>query len=265
VTAIRNVAAIVQKEWHHYFGSPIAWVALAMWALLFGLFFNFGLTYFLEMSMRVAQQGMQYGGGAMKLSLNDHLIRPVIQNMAVVALFVLPMLTMRLFAEEKRQGTIELLATSPITNLQVVMGKFLAAAGLFVLMILASLVNVALIWTYASNPPEWKPVLTGALALLLVGLSFIALGLFLSTLTRNQIIAGILGFGLALVFWIFAWFDQPMASSWEKVLAYLGVTTHMEDMAKGVLDLKDVVFYLSVVVFGIFLAHQSVESQRWRA
>jgi gliding motility-associated transport system permease protein len=265
LTAIRNVAAIVQKEWRHYFGSPIAWVALAMWTLLFGLFFNFGLTYFLEMSARMAQQGMQYGGGGMKLSLNDHLIRPVIQNMAVVSLFVLPMLTMRLFAEEKRQGTIELLATSPITSLQVVMGKFLAAAGLFVLMILASLVNVALVWTYATNAPEWKPVLTGALALLLVGLSFIALGLFLSTLTRNQIIAGILGFGLALVFWIFSWFDQPMASAWEKVLAYLGVTTHMEDMAKGVLDLKDVVFYLSVVTFGIFLAHQSVESQRWRA
>jgi ABC-2 type transport system permease protein len=264
LTAIRNTAAIVQKEWHHYFGSPIAWVALAMWALLFGLFFNFGLTYFLEMSMQMAQQGMQYGGG-MKLSLNDHLIRPVVQNMAVVSLFVLPMLTMRLFAEEKRQGTIELLATSPLTNLQIVIGKFLAASGLFALMILASFVNIALIWTYATNPPEWKPVLTGALALLLVGLSFIALGLFLSTLTRNQIIAGILGFGLALVFWIFSWFDQPMASTWEKLVAYLGVTTHMEDMAKGVLDLKDVVFYLSVVVFGIFLAHQSVESQRWRA
>jgi len=264
VTALRNVAAIVGKEWRHYFGSPIAWVALAMWTLLFGFFFNFGLSYFLDMSMRTAQQGMEYGGG-MKLSLNDHLIRAVLQNMAVVSLFVLPMLTMRLFAEEKRQGTIELLATSPITSLQVVMGKFLAAAGLYALMILAGLVNVALIWAYASNPPEWRPVLTGALALFLVGLSFIALGLFLSTLTRNQIVAGILGFGLALVFWIFSWFDQPTAATWEKVVAYLGVTTHMDDMAKGVIDLKDVVFYLSVIAFGVFAAHQSVESQRWRA
>ena len=264
MTALRNVAAIVGKEWRHYFGSPIAWVALAMWTLLFGFFFNFGLSYFLDMSMRTAQQGMEYGGG-MKLSLNDHLIRAVLQNMAVVSLFVLPMLTMRLFAEEKRQGTIELLATSPITSLQVVMGKFLAAAGLYALMILAGLVNVALIWAYASNPPEWRPVLTGALALFLVGLSFIALGLFLSTLTRNQIVAGILGFGLALVFWIFSWFDQPTAATWEKVVAYLGVTTHMDDMAKGVIDLKDVVFYLSVIAFGVFAAHQSVESQRWRA
>ncbi len=89
--------------------------------------------------------------------------------MAVVALFVAPMLTMRLFAEEKRQGTIELLATSPVTDLQVVMGKFLAAAGLYALMILAGLVNVALIWTYASSTPEWKPILTGALGLFLLG------------------------------------------------------------------------------------------------
>jgi len=265
VTPLKNVAAIVAKEWHHYFGSPIASVALTMWALLFGFFFNFGLGYFLDMSMQVAQQGMEMGGGGMKLSLHDYLIRPVLQNMAVVSLFVLPMLTMRLFAEEKRQGTIELLATSPLTNLQIVLGKFLAASLLYLLMILTGLVNVALIWTYAPNPPEWKPVLTGALALLLVGMSFIALGLFLSTLTRNQIVAGILGFGLALVFWIFSWFERPTATGFEKVIAYLGVTTHMDDLAKGVVDVKDLVSYLSVITFGIFLAHQSVESQRWRA
>jgi ABC-2 type transport system permease protein len=265
VTPLRNVAAIVGKEWRHYFGSPIAWVALAIWALLFGFFFNFGLTYFLEMSMRSAQQGMEMGGGGPKLQLHDYLIRPVLQNMAVVSLFILPMLTMRLFAEEKRQGTIELLATSPITSMQIVVGKFLAAAGLFALMVLAGMVNVAVLWLYASNPPEWRPVLCGVLALLLVGLSFIALGLFLSTLTKNQIVAGILGFGLALVFWIFSWFDQPTASAVEKVIAYLGVTTHMDDLSKGVIDLKDIVFYLSVVTFGIFAAHQSVESQRWRA
>jgi ABC-2 type transport system permease protein len=189
----------------------------------------------------------------------------VLQNMAVVALFVLPMLTMRLYAEERRQGTIELLATSPITDWQIVIGKFLGALALYALMIVTTLLNVSLLWVFASSPPEWKPVLTGALALLLVGASFIALGLFLSTLTRNQIIAGILGFGLALVFWIFSWFDQPTASAWQKVVAYLGITNHMEDMAKGVVDLKDVVFYLSFVGFGLFLAEQSVESQRWRA
>jgi len=264
VTALRNIAAIVQKEWHHYFASPIAWVGLFVWTMLFGIFFYFGFTFFLEQSMRVAQQSMQYGGG-MKLSLNEYLIRPVLQNMAVVALFVAPMLTMRLFAEEKRQGTIELLATSPVSDLQVVLGKFLASAGLYLAMILAGLVNVALIWTYASKPPEWQPVLTGALGIFLLGCCFLAMGTFVSTLTHNQIVAGILSFCLFLGMWTLGWADNPTAGPVMKAVAYLGVTTHLEDLVKGVVDLKDIVFYLSVITFGLFLAHQSVESQRWRA
>jgi ABC-2 type transport system permease protein len=261
VTAIRNVSAIVEKEWRHYFGSPIAYVALFVWCLLFGIFFFFAFDFFVRQSL--APQGMEFG--APKLSLNEYLIRPLLQNMAVVALFITPMLTMRLFAEEKRQGTIELLATAPLTDLQVVMGKFLAAAGLYLLMILAGLLNLALVWRYASSPPEWKPLVTGALGLFLLGCCFIALGLFVSTLTKNQIIAGILSFCLFLGIWTLGWAEDPAASPFVKALAYLGVTTHLEDLIKGVVDLKDVVFYLSFIGFGLFLAHQSVESQRWRA
>jgi ABC-2 type transport system permease protein len=264
--SLRNIGAIVQKEWRHYFGSPIAWVALFVWTVLFGFFYFAVFSSYLDYSMRTAQQAMEYGGaGGMKMSLNEMLIRPVIQNMAVVALFILPMLTMRLFAEEKRQGTMELLATSPLTDWEIILGKFLGAVGLYALMIAAGLFNVVLLWTYAPTPPEWKPIATAALALLLVGSSFIALGLFLSSLTKNQIIAGALGFCLALIFWILSWFDQPMGDATLKVIGYLGVTNHMEDMVKGVLDTKDVVFYLSFIVFGLFLTQQTLESQRWRA
>jgi len=264
VTAIRNIAAIFEKEWRHYFGSPIAWVALFVWTMLFGIFFFYAFDYFLEASMRASQQGMEMGG-AMKLSLNEYLIRPIFHNMAVVALFLAPMLTMRLFAEEKRQGTIELLATAPLTDWQIVLGKFLAAAGLYALMIAAGLLNLGLVFFYATTPPEWKPIVTGALAIFLLGCCFLALGAFVSTLTRNQIVAGILSFCLFLGIWTLGWADDPGAGPVMKVVAYLGVTNHMEDMVKGVLDLKDVVFYLSFITFGLFLAHQSVESQRWRA
>ncbi len=260
MTAIRNVAAIVEKEWRHYFGSPIAWVALFVWTLLFGIFFAFGLSFFVRQSAMTAQQ--EFGP---KLSLNEYVIRPVFHNMAVVALFLAPMLTMRLFAEEKRQGTIELLATSPITDLQVVLGKFFAAVGLYALMILAGLLDLTMLWHYSSTPPEWKPVLTGFLALLLFGSCFLALGTFLSTLTKNQIVAGILSFCLFLGIWTLGWADDPTNGPVMKIVAYLGVTNHMEEMVKGVLDLKDVVFYLSFIGFGLFLAHQSVASQRWRA
>jgi ABC-2 type transport system permease protein len=263
MSGARNVAAIVQKEWRHYFGSPIAWVALFVWTMLFGIFFYFAFSFFVQRSTMSAGQ-MEMGGGP-AMSLNEWVIAPVLHNMSVVALFIAPMLTMRLFAEEKRQDTIELLATAPITDLQIVLGKFLAAAGLFAIMIVAGLLNLLLLWHYAAVNPEWKPVATGALALLLFGCCFIALGLFISTLTRNQIVAGIISFCLFLGMWTLGWADDPMGGPLAKVVAYLGVTTHLEDLMKGVLALKDLVFYLSLISFGLFLAHQSVESQRWRA
>jgi len=262
MTTLRNVGALIDKEWRHYFGSPIAYVALCIWTLLFGGFYVLVMNRFIVYSMRA---GMSEMGGGPKLSLNDWVISGVLHNMAVVALFITPMLTMRLFAEEKRQGTMELLETSPLTSWQIITGKFLGAVALYALMILAGLVNFALLWHYATTPPEWRPLATGVLALLLVGGCFIALGLFVSTLTKNQIVAGTLTFGLLLGIWILGWMDDPSAGPVAKAFAYLGLLTHLEDLMKGVIDLKDLVFYLSFIFFGLFLAHQSVESQRWRA
>lgn len=263
MTAVRNVWALVEKEWRHYFGSPIAYVALTTWTLLFGLFHVLVFRSFLLYSMRSAQQ-MEFGG-APKLSLNELVIGTVLQNMAVVALFITPMLTMRLFAEEKRQGTLELLATAPITGTQIILGKFLGALALFALMIAAGMLNFVLLWQYATVAPEWKPVATGALGLLLLSACFIAVGLFVSTLTRNQIVAGTLTFGLLLGFWILGWLDDPTSGPAMRVIAYLGLLPHLDSLMKGVLDLKDIVFYVSFMALGLFLAHQSLESQRWRA
>jgi len=260
MTGLRNISAIFEKEWRHYFGSPIAYVAFFVWTLLFGIFYYFAFTFFLQQS----QAGSRFGG-PQALSLNEFLIQPILQNMAVVALFLAPMLTMRAFAEEKRSGTIELLATSPITDWQIVWGKFLAAFALYGLMILAGMINVATLWHYASAPPEWKPVLTGMLSLLLLVGCFLALGLFISSLTKNQIVAGFLSFGLFLGIWTMGWADDPTGGALMKVIAYLGVTTHMEELMKGVLDLTDLVFYTTFIAFGLFLTQQSLESQRWRA
>jgi ABC-2 type transport system permease protein len=262
MTAAANVWALVRKEWRHYFGSPIAYVVLAVWTALFGSFFYSAVYFFLRRSMMAGQ--MEFGG-APKMSLNEWVISPVLHNMAVVVLFVAPMLTMRLFAEEKRQGTLELLGTAPLTNLQLVLGKFFAAAALYLAMILAGLINLGFLWYYASTRPEWKPVLTAALGLFLFGCCFLALGTFVSTLTRNQIIAAIVSFCLFLLLWILDWAADPTASAFWRAVSELAVTKHLEDMIKGVLALKDVVFYLSFIAFGLFLAHQSVESQRWRA
>lgn len=261
MNALTNIGAVVRKEWQHYFGSPIAWVALAIWTFQFGRWFNLALDYFLEASMRGAQGQF----GAPNLSLNEYVISPVLQNTAVVLLFIAPMITMRLFAEERRQGTMELLMTSPITNAQLVLGKFLAAAGLYAVMILTGMLNFASLWHYASAPPEWQPLLTGGLALLLMGSCFLSVGIFVSTLTRNQIVAGFISFTLFLGLWTLGWAEDPAGGAVSQIVAYLGVTSHMDDLLKGVLDLKDVVYYLSFIGFGLFLAQQSIESQRWRA
>jgi len=253
-----NVAAIFQKEWRHYFGSPIAYVALFAWTILFGAFFTAGLSYFIEQTARM-------GPESSRASLNEWLIRGLLHNTSVVAMFIAPMFTMRLFAEEKRQGTMELLSTLPLTDLQIVLGKFLAAVAVYALMILASLLNLIVLWVYSTPKPEWKPVATGALGLLLMGSCFIALGTFLSNLTKNQMVAGILSFCMVLGLLILGWVEDPMAGPVRKTIAYLAVTAHFQDFVKGVINVKDVVFYLSFAAFGVFLAHQSVASQRWRS
>lgn len=260
MSTFTNIGAIVRKEWQHYFGSPIAYAALFTWNLLFGLFLASALTQFLEYSMdpRAA------AGGGPKPNINEWIFGWVLSNMTVVALFIAPMFSMRLFAEEQRQGTWELLATSPISDWQIVIGKFLGAASMYTLMVLTSLLNFVPIWHYAEPKPSWQLLGASVLAILLVGMCFIALGEFLSTLTKNQIIAGMLSFCVALVTWILSYFDNPMASPQLKVITYLSVLGHMEDMARGVIDTKDLVFYASFIGLALILTQQSVESRRWR-
>ena len=239
---------LFKKELRICFLSPIAYVVMFFFWVLTGLNFWWILIQLGDgESLTVATQ--QMFGGLISISL----------------IFIIPLITMRLFAEEKRTGTIELLATSPVTDLQIVLGKFFAALSLYALMILAGMLNFGLLWIYATTKPEWKPLATGALGLLLLGASFIALGLFISSLTRNQIVAGILAFCLFLGIWVLGWMDDPMGGPVMRTLSYLGITSHLEDLTKGIVDLKDVVYYLSVITFGLFLTHQSVESQRWRA
>ncbi len=260
MNGLHKVSAIMSKEWRHYFGSPIAYVTLVAWLLVFGGFFSVILQYFTLAS--ADPRAMQFG---QKLSINDLVFRGLLQNMGTVALFMTPMLTMRLFAEEKRQGTIELLQTAPLTDWQIIFGKFLAAWGVFALMIGLAFLNFLWIFRFASNPPDWRPLLSGALALLLLSGAFIALGQFLSTLTKNQIVAAVLTFAALLLLLILGWADSPTAGPVMKFLSALGPTTRIEDMVKGVIDLKDVIFFLSFIAFGLFLTQQSLESQRWRA
>lgn len=253
---IRNITAIAGKELRGYFGSPIAWVMMGLFAVIFGWFYNVYLNFFVQSAMRA-----QFGAPPMQ-NVNNDMIRPLLQNASVLILFLLPMVTMRTYSEEKRSGTIELLLTSPVTDVEIILGKFLGAVGLYGGLLLVTAAYVAILFGLGS--PEWRPVLSGYLGLLLLGACFISVGLFISSTTKNQMVAGAATFVVALMFWIISWFADSSGPTTAAVLNYLSVTQHFDDFGKGVIDTKHIVFYLSFIAFGLFLTLKSVDSERWR-
>ena len=253
----RNIAAIAGKELRSYFGSPVAWVLLGLFAALFGYFFSVYLNFFVEESM----QG-QMGGFPQPVNVNDRMIRPLLSNTTVMILFLLPMVTMRTYSEEKRSGTIELLLTSPLKDVEIILGKFLGAMGMYAGLLAVTAAYLGILF-FAGNP-ALLPLVSGYLGLLLLGGSFIAVGLFISSLTSNQMVAGAASFVVFLLLWIINWFGDAGGPTLSAILRYLSITEHFEDFAKGVIDTKRIVFYLSFIVFGLFLATRSVDSDRWR-
>ena len=250
-----NVFAIAQRELRSYFASPLAYFIIAFFAWPFGGFFYLYVTEFVRQSLQMAQ----YGGS---MNVNQQVIRGVLQNAAVIILFVMPMITMRTYSEEKRSGTIELLLTSPVTDLQIILGKFLGALGLYVAMLLVTALYVGILFVIGN--PEWRPLIAGYLGLLLMGGAFISIGLLISSTTDNQIVAGVITFAVFLMLWIVGWFADSAGSTTGDVLRYLSLTTHLEDFSKGIIDTTHVIYYLSLITFGLFLTAKSVDSQRWR-
>jgi ABC-2 type transport system permease protein len=254
-----NILAIANKELKAYFSGPIAYIVIGLWALLYGYFFVAILGYFVRQSMQMGQLGMQ---GPQAMNVNQQLIRPLLQNVLILILFLMPMVTMRSYSEEKRSGTIELLLTSPLTDFQIIIGKFLGAMALYGCMLAVTLIHVGLLFAYGR--PEWKPIVTAYVGLLLMGGCFISLGLFISSLTKNQIVAGMVTFAVFLLLWIITWIGSFSGPTVDKVTQYLSIVDHYDDFGKGVLDTTHFVYYISFITFGLFLTAKSVDSERWR-
>jgi ABC-2 type transport system permease protein len=257
MNTIRNILAIAGKELRSYFASPIAFVIIGLFALLFSRFFYAYLMVFVQRSSGMMQ--MQ-GGGAN--NINQEMIRYVLMNSAVIILFVMPMITMRTYSEEKRSGTIELLLTSPLTDLEIIVGKFLGAMGLYAAMLSVTVLYMGILFVYGN--PEWRPVVAGYLGLLLLGGCFISVGLLISSLTKNQIVAGVVTFAVFLMLWIINWSADQSGPTMRAVLNHLSIIDHFDDFARGIIDTKHVVYYLSFITFGLFLTAKSVDSERWR-
>src|ERR1700675_4963886 len=226
---MRNVWLIWRKEMRSYFVSPIAYILLLMCALIFGFFFWSLLQAYLQFSMEA-----QMRGEMSPMNMPEEITRRLFGNIPVTGLFIIPLITMRLFAEEKRTGTIELLTTSPIRDGEVILGKWLAALTLYVCILLVTGLNFIFFFKYGN--PDWKPLAINYLGLLLQAAALLAIGTFISTLTKNQIIAGAATFGVCLLIFVVGWVTGFNSATWAQVCSYISVNTHMESFGRGVLD-----------------------------
>ncbi len=256
---MQNILAIWQREMKAYFVSPIAYVVLTVFLFLSGFFFYGILTAVVQNTMMQAQMGQ----GAQPIDVPGIVSRSFFGTMSVVLLFMIPMLTMGLFAEEKKRGTIELLLTTPVGNFQAMMGKDLASLSFLLVMFLSSGITISALFIYGQ--PEWKPILGSYLGLILYGAALLAVGLFISTLTENQIVAVVITFGVILVLWLIESMAVGAQGAARDVLSYLSVIGHLDDFIKGVIDTSHIIFYVTFAFVGLFLTYRSLESMRWKS
>lgn len=257
---MRNILSIAGREIRSYFVSPVAYVVLTGFLLLGGwFFFNLLARFNMLLTIYSAQQNPQV---LERLNLNEFVIAPLLHNLSVVLVILVPVITMRSLAEEKKSGTYELLLTSPLKISEIVLGKFVGAFVFVLLMVALTGVYPLILKMYGN--PETGVILGGYLGLLLVATTFVAIGILTSSFTENQIIAAVSGLVALLLLYIIAWPADNAGETIGALLRYVSVTEHFGQMVKGVIDSKDLVYFGTVIVLALFLTHRSVESIRWR-
>jgi ABC-2 type transport system permease protein len=259
---MRNFLAIYTKEMRSYFVSPVAYVIAGVFLFLTGYLFRNILMQFNLYCLQFSQRQQFMQGGMPNLNLNEMVITQFFAVMDFIWLMVVPMLTMRLFAEEKKSGTIELLMTSPLSTTQILLGKFFAALSLYMTIVALTLVYCLILELYGD--PDWGPIWSAYLGYLLLGGTFIGVGILASSLTENQIVAVLLAFGTLLLLWLIDWSASFAGPTAAKILTYLSIIQHLQGFQRGVIDSGDVVFYLSLTFFTLFLTSRVLESRRWR-
>ncbi|MEJ2108839.1 MAG: ABC transporter permease [Acidobacteriota bacterium] len=260
---MQNIAAIWQREMKSYFVSPIAYVVLTVFVFLSGYFFYSYLSRVIEATMQAAMMQAQFGQPSQPIDVPSIVTQALFQTMCVVLLFIIPMLTMGLLSEEKKRGTIELLLTAPVGHFQVIAGKFLASLTFLLIMLAANAATILPLFIYGE--PDLAPILSGYLGMFLYGMTLLAVGLFISTLTENQIVAVIITFGVSLALFVIESISASAVGVTKNVIEYLSLISHLEDFTKGVIDTSHVIFYVTFAFVGLFLAYRSLESMRWKS
>jgi ABC-2 type transport system permease protein len=253
------VQSIVAKELRSYFVSPVVYVVSGVFLLTFGF-----LAYlYIVFTGAQAIQLMQMQGGTAQINLNDLIFRNLFASMRFVLLLILPILTMRLFAEERKLRTFEFIMTAPVRIIEIVIGKFLGVYIIYLgILLLTTLVPIVL--SFFSDF-DWYPVLSGYLGLALLGALFLAVGIFASAITENQIVAAFTSFGLLLMLWLLAGLGSILGDTASgRFISYLSFMEHYDRLVHGLIDSKDLMYYLSGLALMLFLSHRVVDSTRWK-
>ena len=255
---MKNSWIIAKRDLGSFFNSPIFYVITTVFLIIYSYIFVNILSFF---SMQSMQSG-QFQQMGMALNINEMVIEPSFQNMAVVLLLIIPIVTMRSFAEEKKSKTFRLLLSSPVDLKEIIWGKFLACMIVITLMVLISSYSIGFL--FMIGEPDIGPVLTGYLGILLTAACYVSVGIFASSLTENQIVAAVITFGFSLFMWVIGWGSQAANSTTGQVLEYLSVIEHMDRFLKGMIETSDLTYYLSFIIFGLFLCYRTLDSNRWR-
>lgn len=255
---MRGFWPVYRKELYSLFASPIFYVVAFTFLVIAGYFFYSAVAYFNMLSFQASQNPF----AAKQINLLEMVLRPFFMDLSVVLLLVSPLLTMRLYAEEKKAGTLELLLTYPVADSAVVCAKFTAVVSVLAVVVAGTFPGIVLL--SAMTSPGWKPILCGYLGLFLVGSAFMALGTFTSSVTQNQIIAAVLSFGSLLMFWIIGWVKSFVGTSAAAFIEYLSITTHFDNFTKGIFDSRDFLYYVLFMAFFLFLTLRQMTSYRWR-
>ena len=255
---MKNSWIIAKRDLGSFFNSPIFYVITTVFLIIYSYIFVNILSFFSMQSMQSGQ--LQQMGIA--LNVNEMVIEPSFQNMAVVLLLIIPIVTMRSFAEEKKSKTFRLLLSSPVHLKEIIFGKFLACMIVITLMVLISSYSIGFL--FMIGEPDVGPVLTGYLGILLTAGCYVSVGIFASSLTENQIVAAVITFGFSLFMWVIGWGAQTANSTTGQVLEYLSIIEHMDRFLKGMIETSDLAYYLSFIIFGLFLCYRTLDSNRWR-
>lgn len=259
---MKSFYAIYRKEIGHYFVSPVAYVIVGVFLVLCAYFFTRLLAVLIQQSFEAGMQASEFGG-PVAIDVPSLVVRNFFSILSTLLLFLTPMLTMGIYAEERKRGTMELLMSSPVSDTQIVLGKLCASLTLLVIMLAPTAAYFSYMFFHSEPAAPWRVLLCAYLGALLLGSALLALGSFFSSLTESQLIAAVLTFGAIILLWV-ADFGASGSGPLAGALQYLSVFKHYDDFTRGVLDTSSLIFYLSFVFLGVFLTVRSVDSMRWR-